>query len=108
MEYSAIIKLMNVSPYVNELMTNSSLNNFLDSSPLYSLREVSLLRLVQSPSTANTAESTAHRLLQYIARVLGGGSQVEFRIPQVQLEVLLIIGLKDHVLEWLFKFIMCY
>ena len=87
MKCSTIIKLLNVSPYINEVMTNSSVINFLDSSPLYSLREVSLLRLVQSPSTTNTAESTAHKLLQYIARVLGGGSQVEFRIPQVQLEV---------------------
>ena len=85
---------MNSSPCINEVITKSSVIIFLDSSALYSLHEVSLLRLVQSPSTTNTAESTAHGLLQYIARVLGGGSQVEFRIPQVQLDILLIIGLK--------------
>ncbi|XP_003383267.1 PREDICTED: run domain Beclin-1-interacting and cysteine-rich domain-containing protein-like [Amphimedon queenslandica] len=45
-------------------------------------RDVSLLRLVDSQMMTNTAESTAHGLLQYISRVLGGASSVEFRVPE--------------------------
>lgn len=46
-------------------------------------REVSLLRLVESPPLSNTPESTAYGLLQHIAKVLGGSTQVQFRTPQV-------------------------
>ena len=50
---------------------------------------VSVLHLINSPVASNSAEGTANGLLQHIAKVLGGNTQVEFRIPQQVVNFLL-------------------
>ena len=65
--------------------------------------DVSLLRLVDSQLMTNTAESTAHGLLQYISRVLGGASSVEFRVPEQVRKNIYLFYLFIYLFIYLFR-----
>ena len=46
-------------------------------------RDVSLFRLMSHSNDLTSAEAVSRALLHHVGSVLGGGRQVEFRVPQV-------------------------